>query len=220
VGEEEDIPNNRFDVFLPNRRSWARERCNFLGYILPFDPAEYNDQAKIRAKLGYGKDPLVICSVGGTSVGKNLLELCGEAYEITRKGIPDLCMVLVSGPRIAADSLVVPKGVKVIGYVPSLYEHLAACNLAITLGGGTTTLELTALNKPFLYFPLEGHCEQQNHVAARLSRHNAGIKMSFSNTNPQSLAETIIANIGKKVNYVSILTDGAQNAIPLIKQLI
>ena len=35
--------------------------------------------------------------------------------------------------------------------------------------GGTTTLELTALRRPFIYFPLEGHCEQEIAVASRLA---------------------------------------------------
>jgi hypothetical protein len=43
-----------------------------------------------------------------------------------------------------------------MGYVPNLFEHFAACDLAIVQGGGTTTMELAAQNKNFLYFPLEG----------------------------------------------------------------
>ena len=32
---------------------------------------------------------------------------------------------------------------------------------------------MTALRRPFLYFPLEGHFERQIHVANRLERHGA-----------------------------------------------
>ena len=53
------------------------------------------------------------------------------------------------------DSAVSLDGVKVVGYLPELYKHLAASDIAIVTGGGTVTLELTALEKPFLYFPLE-----------------------------------------------------------------
>ena len=35
-----------------------------------------------------------------------------------------------------------------------LYRHLAACDLAVVQGGLTTTMELTAAKRPFLYFPL------------------------------------------------------------------
>jgi UDP:flavonoid glycosyltransferase YjiC (YdhE family) len=77
-------------------------------------------------------------------------------------------------------------------------------------------LELTALRKPFLYFPLEGHFEQQVHVAGRLARHGAGVRMSYSQTNPTSLAEAVIANIRKEVDYPHIPTDGAQKAAELL----
>ncbi len=221
VGELEDIPEISLGFLLPNnRRDLARKACRFVGYVFPFDPSDYAHKAVIRAKLGYGEEPLSVCSIGGTSIGKDLLELCGQAYPIIKKSIPGLRMVLVCGPRLSPESLEVPEGVEVRGYVPALYEHFAASDLAIVMGGGSSTLELTALRRPFLYFPLEGHCEQEVHVAGLLARHRAGIKMIFSKTTPNSLAEQVISNLGKEVNYASIPTDGAQKAVQLIKQLL
>jgi len=106
------------------------------------------------------------------------------------------------------------------GYVPRLYEHFAAGDLAIVQAGGTTTLELTALQKPFLYFPIEGHCEQELYVSARLARHKAGVKLLLSKTTPQQLAEKIIAAVGTKPDCVSIPIDVAGNAAALIQQLL
>ena len=85
-------------------------------------------------------------------------------------------MILVCGPRLSPESLKVPEEVEVRGYVPALYEHFAASDLAIVQGGGTSTLELSVLKKPFIYFSLDGHFEQQVHVAGRLARHQAGIQ--------------------------------------------
>ena len=198
----------------------AKKYYKFTGHILPFDPADYNDKTVIRNELGYGKETLVICSIGGTSIGKDLLELCGRAYPIIRRQIPDLCMVLICGPRLSVDSLQAPDGVEVKGYVPALYEHFAASDLVIVQGGGTATLELTALRQSFLYFPLENHCEQQIHVAERLARHKAGIKMVYSQTTPEILAEKVIANFGKDANYPEIPMQGAQKAAQLIGQLL
>jgi UDP-N-acetylglucosamine:LPS N-acetylglucosamine transferase len=92
--------------------------------------------------------------------------------------------------------------------------------LAIVQGGGTTTIELTALNKPFLYFPLAMRCEQQIHVAGRLARHQAGIKMVYSQTTPETLANMVIANLGKKVNYPPIPINGAEKTAQFISKLI
>lgn len=219
VGEENDVSDKKFGFMLPNRRDWAKALCKFVGYIFPFNPQEYADKAKIRARLNYGEEPLVICSIGGTSIGKELLELCGQTYPIIKEEFPDLRMILVCGPRLTAGSLNIPHGVEAREYVPSLYEHFAASDLVIVQGGATSTLELTALKKPFLYFPIEGHFEQAQ-VAERLTRHKAGVKMLYSQTTPESLTEKIISNLGKEVSSAPIPTDGAQKAAQLIYQLL
>jgi len=220
MGELEDIPDQSFGFLLPKRREYAKTYYEFIGYIFPFDAEEYADKARIREKLGYGEEPLVVCSIGGTSIGKELLELCGQAYPIIKKSVPNLRMVLVCGPRLSPEALDVPEEVEVRGYVPALYEHFAASDLAIVHGGGTSTLELTALRRPFLYFPIEGHFEQEVYGVARLTRLQAGIKMVYSKTTPNSLAKQVISNLDKEVNYASIPTDGAQKAVQLIKKLL
>jgi UDP-N-acetylglucosamine:LPS N-acetylglucosamine transferase len=220
AGESEDVSEEKLGFLLPSRRNHAKTYYKFTGHILPFEPAEYADNTRVREKLGFGKEPLVVCSIGGTAIGKDLLELCGRAYSIIKRKIPDLRMVLICGPRLSVDSVEVPDGVEVKGYVPALYEHFAASDLAIVQGGGTTTLELTALRRPFLYFPLANHCEQQVHVAGRLARHKAGVKMVYSQTTPEILAEKVISNLGKSVNYSPIPVQGAQMAAQLIGELL
>ena len=220
AGEPEDIPDEKLGFLLPCRRDHAKAYYKFTGYILPFDPAEYSNNTRVREKLGYGKEPLVVCSIGGTAIGKELLVLCGRAYPIIKRKVPDLHMVLICGPRLSVESLKVPDGVEVKGYVPALYEHFAASDLAIVQAGGTTTLELTVLRRPFLYFPLSLHCEQQVHVAGRLARHKAGVKMVYSQTTPKILAEKVIANIGKNIDYRPIPAKGAQKAAQLICELL
>ena len=201
---------------LPNRREWARKNCQFPGYIVPFSPSEYSDKTLVREKLGYGIEPLIVCSIGGTALGKNVLELCGHACPLIKSKIPDLRMILVCGPRLVPESLDVPGAVEVLGYVPALYEHFAASDLTIIQGGGTSTNELVALRKPFLYFPLEEHFEQQVHVAGKLDRHGAGIRMQYSETTPESLANMVLANIGKKVVYPRIPAEGAKSVARII----
>lgn len=220
VGEPEDVPDRKFGYRLPNRREYAKAKYQFVDYILSFEPADFSDKAAVRKKLDYDKKPLVVCAIGGTAIGKELIELCGQCYPLIKKAITDIHMVLVCGPRVSKVSLDVPQEIDIRGYVPHLYQHFAASDLAIVQGSGNLTLELTALRRPFLYFPLEGHCEQQLYVAGRLARHKAGIKMQYSQTTPESLAEKIVSNIGKKVTCVSIPTDGAQKAAQLINNLL
>lgn len=220
IGEEEDVPDVAFGPFLPNRRQWARTRCRFVGYVLDFDPARCADAGALRRELGYLPAPLVVCAVGGTSIGKELLELCGATYPLLQRSIPDLQMILVAGPRLDPGTLQVPSGVTVKGYVGALYKHLAACDLAIVQGGGTVTLELTALRRPFLFFPIEGHCEQEVDVANRLARHGAGIRMRQSATSPVQLAEVVRQNIGTPARWPEIPVNGAQTAAEAILGLL
>jgi UDP:flavonoid glycosyltransferase YjiC (YdhE family) len=219
IGELEDVPNRRFGFMLPNRRAFAKARYKFVGYVLPFQPKDYHDCGRTRARLGYGKETLIIGAIGGTSIGRELLELCAKSYPLIKEKIPDTRMILITGPRLAGNSIHAQEGVEVREYVPSLYQHLAACDLAIVQGGGTTTLELTALRKPFLYFPIEGHCEQEVYVAGRLARHRAGVGMKLSVTSPLRLAEQVVSNIGKEVDYASIPADGARKAAQYAAQL-
>jgi UDP:flavonoid glycosyltransferase YjiC (YdhE family) len=95
-------------------------------------------------------------------------------------------MIIVAGPRIDPASLPAGDGVEVRAYVPDLHRHLAACDLAIVQGGLTTTMELTAHRRPFLYFPLEHHFEQSFHVHHRLQRHRAGRRMDYDTRRPRS----------------------------------
>jgi len=220
IGEIQDIQNKKFGFLLPNRRKLAKKYLDFVGYILNFNPKDYMDKMKIRNTLGYGKSPLAVCSIGGTSAGRPLLDLSMKAVPLIQKQIPDFEMVMVLGPEVPIDSVKPVKGVKIVGYLPELYKHLAAANLAIVTGGGTVTLELTALKKPFLYFPLENHFEQEIAVANRCERHNAGVKMNFSKTTPETLAREVVNNIDKEVQYASIPANGAQKAANLISEFL
>jgi len=220
IGEEEDVPDVSFGPFLPGRREWAKTRCRFVGYVLGFDPAGCADVAALRRELGYGPAPLVVCAVGGTSIGRELLDLCAAAYPALTRAVPDLQMVLVCGPRLDPRALRAPPGVRVESFVPALHRHLAACDLAVVQGGGTVTLELTALRRPFLFFPIEGHCEQEVQVAARLARHRAGVRLRQSATTPTGLADAVLANLAAPVAWPGIPTDGARQAAAAIAGLL
>ena len=94
-------------------------------------------------------------------------------------------MIVVAGPRLDPASLPQIRGLEIVAYVHNLYRHLAACDLAIVQGGLSTTMELTAAKRPFLYFPLRHHFEQNFHVRHRLERYRAGRCMDFARASPE-----------------------------------
>jgi len=219
IGEFEDVPDRSFGFMLPNRRKIAEKRVDFVGYVVPEDIERYKDKSMARKLLGYKDEPLVVCSIGGTTAGKSLFDLCIRAYPLVRSRIPNIRVILVSGPRLSTELIKAPEGIDVLGYVPNLYRHMGAADLCIVSGGGTITLELTALEKPFLYFPLEQHFEQEVSVSSRCQRHKAGVKMVCSKTTPELLAETVFSNIDKEVDYAKIPINGSKEATERINEL-
>src|SRR5207248_5375925 len=130
----------------------------------------------------------------GTGVGRRLLETIIRAFPMTRKRVPGLQMLVVAGPRIEPESLPTVKGVEVRGFVPDLFTNLAACDLALVQGGMSTTMELIATGRPFLYFPLRHHFEQNRHVPHRLANYGVSpsARVDFAELTPELLAERIV----------------------------
>jgi hypothetical protein len=81
-------------------------------------------------------------------------------------------------------------------------------------------MELTATRRPFLYFPLRHHFEQNFHVRHRLERYGAGQPMDFELAIPETIAETIAQNISRPVDYRPVERDGAAHAAALIAELV
>lgn len=211
IGESEDIPDKPLGWLLESRRKHAETYYDIVGHVIRFEPEDYADRAETRRRLGYDDRPLIVCSVGGTSVGRTLLELCGQTFPLLREHLPNLRMLLVCGPRIPLDSLRVPDGVELRGYVPALFEHHACCDVAVGQCGASSTTELAALGTPFIYFPIEGHFEQEA-VATRLARYGVGVRMSLSETTPAALAEAILGECGRPVAHCALPVDGARKA--------
>jgi pimeloyl-ACP methyl ester carboxylesterase len=221
VGNPDDIVPERFGPGLPAIRQWVEDHYDFAGYVTGFDPASLGDRDELRRRLGYRPDERVcIVTVGGSGVGGHLLRRVIAAYPEARRRVPGLRMVVVAGPRIDPGSLPAHDGLEVHPYVHNLYLHLAACDLAVVQGGLTTCMELTAAGRPFLYFPLAHHFEQNFHVHHRLRRYNAGRRMEFAAATPEVIAAAVAEEIGRPVDYRPVETDGAARAARLLAELL
>jgi UDP-N-acetylglucosamine:LPS N-acetylglucosamine transferase len=133
---------------------------------------------------------------------------------VAKRLVPELRMVVVTGPRIDRLSLPAADGLDVRGYVHDLYRHLAVCDVAVVQGGLTTTMELTASGRPFIYLPLRHHFEQNFHVRHRLAQYGAGRCLDYHEATPEGLAAAIAAEIGRPVRYEPVETDGPPGRLP------
>jgi pimeloyl-ACP methyl ester carboxylesterase/predicted glycosyltransferase len=221
VGNESDVVPDSFGPELPGIRDWTKEHYDFAGYVTGFDPADFADRDALRAELGYAPDEQVcIVTVGGSGVGHHLLRRVIEAFPEAKERVPALRMVVVAGPRIDPATLPEAEGLEVRRYVHELYRHLGACDLAVVQGGLTTTMELTANRRPFLYFPLRHHFEQNFHVRHRLQQYGAGRCMDFDESTPDVIADAIATEIGRSVDYRPVEGDGAARAAAYIAELL
>jgi pimeloyl-ACP methyl ester carboxylesterase/predicted glycosyltransferase len=220
VGDPEDVVPLPFGPGLPPIRAWTECHYAFAGYIPAFDPGAVPDRAALRARLGYGDEPLCLVSVGGSGVGAPLLRCVVDALPAARERVPGLHMVAVTGPRIDPASLPVVDGLEVRGYVHELWRHLAACDAAVVQGGLTTTMELVATGRPFVALPLASHFEQRFHVRHRLDRYGARAWLDYDRADPETMARAIGAAIAARPAYRPVGGGGAARAAALIAELL
>jgi predicted glycosyltransferase len=153
-------------------------------------------------------------------VGWSLLRKCAQAFTLIASEVPEARLILVAGPRLADLEATWGPRVEVRAFVPDLFEHQAAADLAIVQGGLTTTMELAALRTPFLYFPLRHHFEQQLHVARRLDRVGAGVRLDYDRTSPEALGAAMLEHLGKPVHAADMPFDGTDRAARLLAGLL
>ncbi|MCP4380385.1 MAG: alpha/beta hydrolase [Hyphomicrobiales bacterium] len=221
VGTPEDIVDRSFGDGLPMMRDWVPRHFDFADYIIGRHPSEFGSRDDLRAEFDYddGRKTCIV-TVGGSGVGQALIQRILAAAPLARERIPDLRMIVVTGPRLDPAAFGEQSGVEFRAFVPDLDCHLAACDLAIVQGGLTTCMELAAAGTPFLYFPLKNHFEQNFHVAARMDRYNAGRRMVFSDTGPEEIAEAMAAELNHPRPALPVASDGAVHAARMLADLI
>jgi predicted glycosyltransferase len=221
VGDRDDIVGERFGPDLPMIGDWTERHFDFAGYVTGFDPDALGDRDALRAELGFAADEKVcVVAVGGSGVGEHLLRRVIASFPEARRLVPELRMIVVAGPRIDPERLPRADGLDVRSFVPNLYRHLAACDIGVVQGGLTTSMELTANRRPFLYFPLRHHFEQNFHVRHRLDRYGAGRCMDFATATPDVIAAAIAEELTRAVSYRPVATDGAACAAARIAELL
>jgi pimeloyl-ACP methyl ester carboxylesterase/predicted glycosyltransferase len=221
VGNPSDVVPEGFGAGMPLIRDWVGQNYQFSGYVSGFEPIGPEQRDAVRAELGYRPgEKICLVTVGGSGVGTDLLRRAAAACPAARQLVPGLRMILVTGPRIDPESLPAADGLEVRGYVHDLYRHLAACDLAVVQGGLTTTMELTACQRPFIYIPLRHHFEQNFHVRHRLAQYGAGRCLDYEQATPDLLVQAIADEMTRSVSYRPVETDGATRAAASLAELI
>jgi predicted glycosyltransferase len=144
------------------------------------------------------------------------------AYPRAKELAPDLRMIVVAGPRIDPASLPQHPGIEYRAYVHQLYEMLAAIDVALVQGGLSTTMELVGSQRPFLYFPLQGHFEQNRHVPHRLANYGVpdDARIDYPDASPEFIARRLVDALGSNPRYREIEPDGARRVAERLAALL
>jgi hypothetical protein len=83
-------------------------------------------------------------------------------------------------------------------------------------------MELVAAGRPFLYFPLRRHFEQNRHVPHRLSNYGVSnrARVDFADASPELLAERIVDGLQQAPEYRPVERGGPARAAQLIAELL
>ena len=222
VGNPEDVTEDPFGPGLPRHPRVDRPQLRLLRAMrCRSTRRRFPTRKEQEGSWATNQDEkIAIAAVGGTGVGKPLLDKIAQAFPRMKREVPDLRLILVAGPRLSPDAFPRLDGLEVRPYVHNLFEHLACCDLALVQGGLSTTMELVATRRPFLSFPLQRHFEQCVHVRRRLANYGADRSVHYAGLTPDALAEQALEAMHAPVRYKPVETDGAARAARRIAQVL
>ena len=144
------------------------EKCDLV--IVPENGQDYNNivrvgpivrnttetREQLRKKYYFNRKTIVV-SIGGTDLGKFLIEKTLEAF---KKSNCDAELVIVSGPTLQIKQSVYRN----LGFVSNLHEIIYAADLIISLAGKSTIDESKHYGTPGIFIPIKGHFEQEENA--------------------------------------------------------
>ncbi|MEU6862258.1 hypothetical protein ABZ924_03105 [Streptomyces sp. NPDC046876] len=145
-------------------RALDEGRAVFTGPMIRDFPAP-GDGQELRRSLGLGDGPVIVGSVGGTTMflenKQRVIDNYLAAHRELRRTHPDLQLVLLGREKIEA-----PEGVVSLTYLPDWMPLLQEADLLLSAPGWITVTEVAAMNIPTL-FVLGGLGEYHEVEAAR-----------------------------------------------------
>ncbi len=155
---------------------------------------------QLREEYSFDKKTIIV-SIGGTDLGKFLIE---KAVESFRKTNLDAELVLVSGPSLHMSDT----SHRNLGFVSNLHELIFAADLVISLAGKSTIDESRHYGTPGIFIPIKGHFEQEENAR----------EVGYSFEDIFRLEDLIVEKIDEKRNPCPF--QGASNAAELIRKFL
>ncbi len=196
---------------------------SIVGPIVPHSTDESKTDLKKKILQHYWNSPdyskmLVVVSVGGTSVGKYLIDfLYKNSDDITRK--LDCLIVMLLGPRIEAVNYasVARDSVRIVPFIPNTLELFKSADCVLSQAGASTLNEVASVGTPCVVFPIENHFEQEAN-ARRFSQKYGFVVQQYRGLTTKTLVNSVNQALPPRVDQESFL--GAEKAADLILSVI
>jgi hypothetical protein len=176
--------------------------AHFVGPMIREVPVRAdNVRGGVRAQLGLGTGPLIVASVGGTTMflenKRRLIDTYLEAFRRLRAERPDLQLVLLGREEIE-----VPSGVVALPYLADWMPLLQEAQLLLSAPGWITVTEIGALRVPTL-FVLSSYAEYHEVEALRRLAH-LGFS-TYVGVDPDGLTPKVASLLGESAAQASAL---------------
>jgi predicted glycosyltransferase len=171
----------------------------YTGYIAKKPPANARRQIRSRLKIK-DKDPMIVASAGGGSVGKPLLESAIYAFKKFSRD-PSARLMVYTGPYIAEKDFAYLKSlanqrIEVEKFTSDFLAFMAAADLSISMGGYNTSMDILTCGVPALVWPF-GHNREQQLRAQRLAERGALKILNDEHLQPDCLADILAQTLSE-----------------------
>lgn len=196
---------------------------HYTGYVTRKpDPAE---SAALADELQLGDTPLIVASVGGGHIGKDLLRGTIAASPILAKTHPHK-LVMFTGPyadeeefqalqTIAADH----EHITVKRFTKRFLAYLDQADLSVSLGGYNTTMNLLATGTYGLMYPFLQNREQN--MRARRIEEQGGLKViTEPDLEPTTLAELMAEGLDKEAVDLKLDLNGGPKSGQILEEIL
>jgi UDP:flavonoid glycosyltransferase YjiC (YdhE family) len=194
-----------------------------VGPILQKPPVESKTELKKNVVKNFWSSSevskkLVVVSIGGTSVGKYLIDFLYKNSEEITSNLDCLILVLL-GPRIdPANYETISKGAfRLVPFMTNTLELFKAADCVLTQAGASTLNEVASVSTPCVIFPIENHFEQEAN-AARFSKKYGFVVLKYSELTPKTLVDSVKQSLQTAIKQEHF--DGAEMATDQILRLI
>ncbi len=191
----------------------------YTGFITK--KSQSSDPGNLRQELQVGEsEQLIVASIGGGNVGKELLFAVTEACRLLND--PRLKFLIFTGPYFPEkDYSELEKKISTNARLARFSDRfpalLAAADLSISMAGYNTSMNVMDAGVPALLYPFKQNREQQFR-AERLQRFGSIRLIEISELKPEKLAELIRQQLTQKRYIPPIKLDGAETTRILVEK--